>query len=148
MPTDEMIFGPETLALPLLTTDDVGYRRTLDLVLAHVDPVANLQPVGAALRQRLLHSLHGAIRTSRSWRGHGDVDAHAPASARLRGHQLRESPRSGPPRSGAAASGQPTISTCELAGLVGFTEPSPFFRAFRRWFDCTPGQWRHKHHIL
>ncbi|HRI48704.1 MAG TPA: AraC family transcriptional regulator ligand-binding domain-containing protein [Pseudomonadota bacterium] len=61
MPADEMIFGPESLALPLLTTDDVKYRRTLDLVLAHVDPVANLQPVGATLRQRLLHSLHEAI---------------------------------------------------------------------------------------
>jgi len=26
--------------------------------------------------------------------------------------------------------------------LLGFADPSNFFRAFRRWFDATPGEYR------
>lgn len=33
-------------------------------------------------------------------------------------------------------------STEEIAFLVGFAEPSSFFRAFRRWTDTTPAEWR------
>ena len=28
------------------------------------------------------------------------------------------------------------------AYLLGFADPSNFFRAFRRWFDATPGEYR------
>lgn len=149
MPADEMIFGPETLALPLLTTDDVKYRRTIDLVLAHVDPVANLQPVGATLRQRLLQSLHEAIPDI------GMVARSMAMSTRTLQRRLAAEDTSFEKVLDQVRRDlvlqhllNPAISTCELAGLVGFTEPSPFFRAFRRWFDCTPKQWRHKHHIL
>ncbi|MGH8466406.1 MAG: helix-turn-helix domain-containing protein, partial [Pseudomonas sp.] len=30
----------------------------------------------------------------------------------------------------------------ETAYLLGFADPSNFFRAFRRWFDATPGEYR------
>lgn len=30
----------------------------------------------------------------------------------------------------------------EVAFLLGFSEPAPFFRAFRRWTKMTPQQWR------
>ncbi|WP_210714225.1 Mpo1-like protein, partial [Pseudomonas chlororaphis] len=30
----------------------------------------------------------------------------------------------------------------EIAYLLGFADPSNFFRAFRRWFDATPGEYR------
>lgn len=149
MPTDEMIFGPETLALPLLTTDDVKYRRTLDLVLAHVDPVASLQLVGAALRQRLLHSLHEAIPDI-AVVARGMAMSTRTLQRRLAAEDTSFEKVLDQVRRDLVLQHlvNPAISTCELAGLVGFTEPSPFFRAFRRWFDCTPKQWRHKHHIL
>ncbi len=34
------------------------------------------------------------------------------------------------------------LSVEEVAFLAGFSEPSSFFRAFRRWTGCTPGEWR------
>ena len=37
---------------------------------------------------------------------------------------------------------QPERSLLEIAYLLGFADPSNFFRAFRRWFDCTPGEYR------
>ncbi len=37
---------------------------------------------------------------------------------------------------------QPTMTLLEIAYLLGFADPSNFFRAFRRWFDTTPGEYR------
>jgi AraC-like DNA-binding protein len=37
---------------------------------------------------------------------------------------------------------QPERSLLEIAYLLGFADPSNFFRAFRRWFGTTPGEYR------
>lgn len=37
---------------------------------------------------------------------------------------------------------QPALTLLEIAYLLGFADPSNFFRAFRRWFDTTPGEYR------
>src|SRR5690606_5280525 len=34
------------------------------------------------------------------------------------------------------------LSIAEVSFLLGFSEPSAFHRAFRRWTDRTPAQWR------
>ncbi|WPC06734.1 AraC family transcriptional regulator [Pseudomonas benzenivorans] len=38
--------------------------------------------------------------------------------------------------------GQPNLTLLEIAYLLGFADPSNFFRAFRRWFARTPGEYR------
>ena len=40
---------------------------------------------------------------------------------------------------------QPSLTLLEIAYLLGFADPSNFFRAFRRWFGCTPGEYRARH---
>ena len=37
---------------------------------------------------------------------------------------------------------QPAMTLLQIAYLLGFADPSNFFRAFRRWFDATPGEYR------
>ncbi|MFF7061332.1 AraC family transcriptional regulator ligand-binding domain-containing protein [Pseudomonas sp. NPDC008258] len=37
---------------------------------------------------------------------------------------------------------QPGMTLLETAYLLGFADPSNFFRAFRRWFDSTPSEYR------
>ncbi|MBH3427844.1 AraC family transcriptional regulator [Pseudomonas alkylphenolica] len=37
---------------------------------------------------------------------------------------------------------QPSMTLLETAYLLGFADPSNFFRAFRRWFAVTPGEYR------
>ena len=37
---------------------------------------------------------------------------------------------------------QPSMTLLEIAYLLGYADPSNFFRAFRRWFDVTPGEYR------
>jgi AraC-like DNA-binding protein len=36
----------------------------------------------------------------------------------------------------------PRIAIKEIAGLLGFSEPSTFYRAFRRWTGATPAHFR------
>ncbi len=38
--------------------------------------------------------------------------------------------------------GQPQLTLLEVAYLLGFADPSNFFRAFKRWFGTPPGQYR------
>lgn len=37
---------------------------------------------------------------------------------------------------------QPNLTLLQISYLLGFADPSNFFRAFRRWFDATPGEYR------
>jgi AraC-like DNA-binding protein len=37
---------------------------------------------------------------------------------------------------------QPTLAICEVAYLVGYSEPAPFHRAFKRWYGMTPETFR------
>ncbi|MCJ8169874.1 AraC family transcriptional regulator [Atopomonas sediminilitoris] len=40
---------------------------------------------------------------------------------------------------------QPALSASEIALLLGYAEPSVFFRAFRQWTGLTPGEYRRRH---
>ena len=37
---------------------------------------------------------------------------------------------------------EPTLAICEVAYLLGYSEPAPFHRAFRRWYGTTPDLFR------
>lgn len=39
---------------------------------------------------------------------------------------------------------KPEIAICEVSYLLGFSQPSAFHRAFRRWTGVTPKEFRHK----
>jgi len=38
----------------------------------------------------------------------------------------------------------PRVAGLEIAFLLGFSEPSPFYRAFRRWFGQSPEAYRQR----
>ena len=44
--------------------------------------------------------------------------------------------------------GQVDLTLLEVAYLLGFADPSNFFRAFRRWFGETPGEYRSRRGLV
>jgi len=40
-----------------------------------------------------------------------------------------------------------TLAIGEVAYLVGYSEPAPFHRAFKRWYRVTPETFRRRHHL-
>jgi len=40
---------------------------------------------------------------------------------------------------------QPEVAICEISYLLGFSQPSAFHRAFRRWTGLTPKAFQSKH---
>jgi len=42
---------------------------------------------------------------------------------------------------------EPTLATSEIAYLVGYSEPAPFHRAFKRWYATTPETFRKRHDV-
>ena len=43
---------------------------------------------------------------------------------------------------------EPTLAISEVAYLVGYSEPAPFHRAFKRWYRMTPETFRRRNHTL
>ncbi|MBC9251173.1 AraC family transcriptional regulator [Pseudomonas alcaligenes] len=41
----------------------------------------------------------------------------------------------------------PSISTAQMSGLLGYSTPSGFNRAFNRWFGISPLEWQERHGI-
>lgn len=39
----------------------------------------------------------------------------------------------------------PSISMAQMSGLLGYSDPSGFSRAFNRWFEISPLEWQKKH---
>jgi AraC-like DNA-binding protein len=40
------------------------------------------------------------------------------------------------------------LTVGEVAYLVGYSEPAPFHRAFKRWYGMTPEAFRQKNHAV
>jgi AraC-like DNA-binding protein len=39
----------------------------------------------------------------------------------------------------------PRLSSAQVAVLLGYAEPAPFHRAFKRWMGLAPAEWRRRH---
>lgn len=140
-PLDEVLFPEAALALPIPRADAAlarFFERYLDARLARLPAsswaaraeraVETLLPGGAPTLAAVARQLHASPRTvQRRLRDEGTGLA-----------ELVESVR----RARALALVEGGVAIAEVAWMLGYSEPSAFHRAFRRWTGRTPASWR------
>lgn len=145
-PADALHFDDEEWSAPTMDADEALARlleehaRILEDRIPHPrsafrteveQAIASSLPDRATVG-RIAHALHVSVRTlQRRLEADGTTfrDVVEAVSERLAVSYLRN----------------PDVSIAEVAFLLGFSDPSAFNRAFRRWIGDTPGNWREAH---
>jgi AraC-like DNA-binding protein len=142
-PSNEIVFDASLLALPVAEADPA-----LCAVLErHAEELLARSPRRAGLAGEVRRILSGALRG-------GDPGLEAVArrlgmSARTLQRKLKEEGTSHQElleemrrELSERYLREPRMAICEVAYLLGFSEPSAFHRAFRRWTGTTPARFR------
>ena len=142
-----LVIPRSALELPLVKADPhlAAYFEAQAEALVRKGQMETALPLSAQVRRRIIEALpSGPPALPAVARALGQ----SPRSLRrhLAGegtsfHQLVEQIRSELARQHLE---DPGLTVSEIAFLVGFSELSPFLRAFRRWTGVTPGEYRHR----
>jgi AraC-like DNA-binding protein len=142
---DELVVSPAMWRLPLRRRDPV-LRQMLE---KHADAMLEQLPKQSGISSDVQRSLVGRVAG-------GDIRMKSIArelglSARTLQRRLAEEGATyqelvDDARKQAASRylSNSRLAIGEVAYLVGFSEPAPFYRAFRRWFGVTPEQFRNR----
>lgn len=138
-PIDEVIYPAAALEIPIPRADPAVARffeRYLDERLARLPPDSPVGRVRAGIEallpsatlSKVARRLGASPRTLQRWLASEGTSFAA----------LVEEVR----RARALALVEAGASIAEVAWMLGYSEPSAFHRAFRRWTGTTPAQWR------
>jgi len=140
---DELVFSKETLDLAVLGADEVLRQHLLHHAQAVLNALCTLPPTSEALRQHFVKTLYTA--TPRR----ADVAKALGVSERTLLRRLSEEGQTfesllDQTRRELALEyiKDPSLAVFEIAALLGYTEPSAFHRAFRRWTNESPSALR------
>lgn len=142
-PLYELVLDASALELPVLHADIDAHDALIRHVEARVEQMARTQSFEETVRQHL-------VRTLREGPPRKDIVARAlGSSSRTLLRRLAEEGTTfdeilNRTRRGLAVEymADPTMDTAHVARALGYSGPSPFFRAFSRWFGCTPAEYR------
>jgi AraC-like DNA-binding protein len=142
-PANELVFDGDLLALPLAEADpglsDILERQARELLAR------------APRRDSLADQVRAVLGAGLAGEGSKleTVARKLGLSARTLQRKLREEGRSYQDLLDEVRGGlsrqhlrEPKLAVCEVAYLLGFSEPSAFHRAFRRWTGVTPKEFR------
>ena len=143
-PVNELIFDSSLLALPMMKADP-GLCVILD---RHAQELLSRRPRADDLTNQVRQLLSEALNV-------GDdprieiISQKLGVSVRTLQRKLKEEGRSHQDLLDEMRSElsrrylqEPKLAICEVAYLLGFSEPSAFHRAFRRWTGITPKEFR------
>lgn len=137
-------FDPSALATPLASADETLHR----LMAEHIGRMERLEgdELPCYVRQLLHNLLPGGRATLEKV---ADCMAFNPRTLQRRlaqvgtsFQQLLDDTRQGMARHHLQ---DPSIEMAQLAGLLGYSDPSGFNRAFNRWFGTNPLDWQKEH---
>ena len=142
-PFNQLVFAPEVLALPILHADPIlsnMMKKICETMLASI-------PKDQSLTAQVRH--YTVQLFEMQFPGFEDVAAKLGMSPRTLRRKLKEEETSFQEilddvrcKLSMAYLKKPTLSINEIALLMGFSEPSTFHRAFKKWTGQTPGAYR------
>ncbi|MCA9643741.1 MAG: AraC family transcriptional regulator [Myxococcales bacterium] len=134
----QLVLPSEALGFSLKTTDPA----LLEILSRHAADLQGALPTGSLLAEQVRSALQRGLRNSQS--SIEDVASELGLTARSlqrrlkeEGHgfkELRDEVRSGLAKRYLDSG----LSAAEISFLLGFSEPSAFFRAFKRWTGVSP----------
>jgi len=138
-----LVVPPDSWALPLRRRDS-SLRRLLetqaDQILAQLPERTGLaEQVQRALTRHLDAGSRGVDAVARQLAMSSRTLQRRLASEGVSYQQLLDAARKEAARRYLA---EPTLAIGEVAYLVGYSEPAPFHRAFKRWYGVTPDVFR------
>ncbi|WP_296246109.1 AraC family transcriptional regulator [Pseudomonas sp. UBA4194] len=144
-PYDALVFHKDDMEIPLPTANEAMaalhdrfageyMARFSDNQVSHRARlmICRLLPLGEPRREAVAQALHMSQRTLQ--RRLQDEDTSFQTLLDDTRRQLAEQYMA-----------RPQMTLLEAAYLLGFSDPSNFFRAFRRWFGTTPNEYRLRH---
>ncbi|HKR02594.1 MAG TPA: AraC family transcriptional regulator [Pyrinomonadaceae bacterium] len=142
-PANELVFDSSLLALPL-TTADPGLCEILDRQAREMlAKLPRQDGIAGDVRRLLAEALNGGDPRLET------ISQKLGISTRTLQRKLREEGTSHQDLLDEMRSDlsrrylrEPNLAICEVAYLLGFSEPSAFHRAFRRWTGVTPKEFR------
>jgi AraC-like DNA-binding protein len=143
-PLDEVVFPRAAMAIPFPRADAMVHRffeRYLDERLARLPADSPLARVRAAIEDLLPSGSITLGTVARRMRTSPRTLQRRLAAESTSLSDLVESVR----RARGLALVEAGASLAEIAWMLGYSEPSAFHRAFRRWTRTTPRAWREAH---
>lgn len=144
----EIQLDSRDLELPIKSADELSHQRFLHFVTGVLNKNTGLQVISEAVRQHVTKNLHqGPPRRDQVARALGKTARtllrHLEQEGQTFEHILDDSRR----ELALAYTADHHLAAFEIAGLLGYTEPSAFFRAFRRWTGDSPQQYRRRQSV-
>ncbi len=143
-PIDEVIFPCAAMDTPIVRADPMiarFFERYLDERLARLPGSSPLSRARAAIEELLPTGTMALAEVARRMRTSPRTLQRRFADEGTSLTELVESVR----RARALALVEAGASLAEIAWLLGYSEPSAFHRAFRRWTGTSPLAWRQAH---
>jgi len=142
-PTNELVFASSVLDLPVLNGDNAHYSHLIDHMASRLNVTSQPQTTSDMVHHYILRTIGTqAPRKTSVARGLG-------MSARTLLRRLHdegttfESIMEQTRRNlSVEYLSDRTMAITDVATRLGYAEPSSFFRAFARWFGCTPSEYR------
>lgn len=142
-PVTALVVDPSILDLAVMAPDPALIEMLERLFMPSLDPVSRRGDILDTVRGALAAQLPGHVPTSR------EIARLAGVSARTlqrhlarRGTCFKELLDDTRRQIACSLLCREGMGVTEIAYLAGFSEPSAFHRAFRRWTGSTPSEWR------
>jgi AraC-like DNA-binding protein len=141
----EIQLAPDVMELPIESADELSHQRFLHFAEGVLSKNTGLQATSEAVRQYVTKNLHqGSPRREQVAHAFGKTARTLLRHLEQEGQTFEQILDDSRRELALAYAADNRLAAFEIAGLLGYTEPSAFFRAFRRWTGNSPQQYRRR----